>query len=34
MNGSNRISFPSHLPVMQRRGTRLRPLKLKAIGTS
>jgi hypothetical protein len=34
MNGSNGISFPTHLPVKQRRGTRLRPLKLKAIGTS
>jgi hypothetical protein len=33
-NGSNGISFPTHLPVKQRRGTRLRPLKLKAIGTS
>jgi hypothetical protein len=28
------ISFPTHLPVKQRRGTRLRPLKLKEIGTS
>jgi hypothetical protein len=26
--------FPTHLPVKQRRGTRLRPLKLKVIGTS
>jgi hypothetical protein len=34
MNGSNGISFPTHLPVKQKRGTRLRPLKLKAIGTS
>jgi hypothetical protein len=34
MNGSNEISFPTHLPVKKRRGTRLRPLKLKAIGTS
>jgi hypothetical protein len=34
MNGSNRISFPTHLSAMQRHGTRLRPLKLKAIGTS
>jgi hypothetical protein len=34
MNGSNGISFPTQLPVKQRRGTRLRPLKLKAIGTS
>jgi hypothetical protein len=34
MNGSNGISFPTHLPVKRRRGTRLRPLKLKAIGTS
>jgi hypothetical protein len=33
MNGSNGISFPTHLPVMQRHGTRFRPLKLKAIGT-
>jgi hypothetical protein len=33
-NGSNGISFPTHLPVKQRHGTRLRPLKLKAIGTS
>jgi hypothetical protein len=31
MNGSNRISFPTHLPVKRRRGTRLHPLKLKAI---
>jgi hypothetical protein len=31
MNGSNGISFPTHLPVKQRRGTRLHPLKLKAI---
>jgi hypothetical protein len=30
----NGISFPTHLPAMQRHGTRLRPLKLKAIGTS
>jgi ribosomal protein L19 len=28
------ISFPTHLPVNHRRGTRLRPLKLKAIGAS
>jgi hypothetical protein len=34
MNGSNGISFPTHLPGMQRHGTRLRPLKLKAIGTN
>jgi hypothetical protein len=34
MNGSNGISFPTHLSVKQRYGTRLRPLKLKAIGTS
>jgi hypothetical protein len=34
MNGPNGISFLTHLPVKQRRGTRLRPLKLKAIGTS
>jgi hypothetical protein len=34
MNVSNGISFPTHLPAMQRHGTRLRPLKLKAIGTS
>jgi hypothetical protein len=34
MNGSNGIFFPTHLPVKQRRGTRLHPLKLKAIGTS
>jgi hypothetical protein len=34
MNGSNGISFPTHIPVKQRRGTRLRPLKLKAIVTS
>jgi hypothetical protein len=34
MNASNGISFPTHLPVKQRHGTRLRPLKLKAIGTS
>jgi hypothetical protein len=34
MNGSNGISFPTHLPAMQRHGARLRPLKLKAIGTS
>jgi hypothetical protein len=33
-NGSNGISFPTHLPAMQRHGTRLRSLKLKAIGTS
>jgi hypothetical protein len=33
MNGSNGISFPTHLPVKRRRGTRLRPLKLKAIET-
>jgi hypothetical protein len=26
--------FPYHLPVKQRHGTRLHPLKLKAIGTS
>jgi hypothetical protein len=26
--------FPTHLLVKQRHGTRLRPLKLKAIGTS
>jgi hypothetical protein len=34
MNGSSRISFPTHLPVKQRHGTCLRPLKLKAIGIS
>jgi hypothetical protein len=34
MIGSNGISFPTHLTAMQRHGTRLRPLKLKAIGTS
>jgi hypothetical protein len=34
MNGSNGISFPTHLQVKQRHGTRLRPLKLKAIETS
>jgi hypothetical protein len=34
MNGSNGISSPTHLPVKQRHGTRLRPLKLKAIRTS
>jgi hypothetical protein len=34
MNASNRISFPTHLPVKQRHGTLLRPLNLKAIGTS
>jgi hypothetical protein len=34
MNGSNGISFPTDLPVKRRRGTRLHPLKLKAIGTS
>jgi hypothetical protein len=34
MNGSNGISFPTHLPVKQRHDIRLRPLKLKAIGTS
>jgi hypothetical protein len=34
MNGSNGISFPTHLPVKQGRGTSLRPLKLKVIGTS
>jgi hypothetical protein len=34
MNGSNGISFPTHLPAMQKHGTRLRTLKLKAIGTS
>jgi hypothetical protein len=33
MNGSDGIFFPTHLPVKQRRGTRLHPLKLKAIGT-
>jgi hypothetical protein len=33
MNGSNGISFPTHMPAMQRHDTRLRPLKLKAIGT-
>jgi hypothetical protein len=31
MNGSNGISFSTHLRVKQRRGTRLRPLKLKAV---
>jgi hypothetical protein len=34
MSGSNGISFPAHLLVKQKHGTRLRPLKLKAIGTS
>jgi hypothetical protein len=34
MNGSNGISFPTHLPVKQRRGTRLRLLELKAIEAS
>jgi hypothetical protein len=34
MNGSNGISSPTHLPVKGRCGTRLRPLKLKAIRTS
>jgi hypothetical protein len=34
MNGSNGISFPTHLSVKRRCGTHLRPLKLKAIGTS
>jgi hypothetical protein len=34
MIGSNGISFPTHLPVMQRCDNRLLPLKLKAIGTS
>jgi hypothetical protein len=33
-DGSNGISFPTHLPMKQRHGTRLSPLKLKAIGTS
>jgi hypothetical protein len=31
---SNGISFPTHLPAMQRHGTLLLPLKLKAIGIS
>jgi hypothetical protein len=34
MNGSSGTSFPTHLSAKQRRGTLLRPLKLKTIGTS
>jgi hypothetical protein len=34
MNGSNGSSFPTHMVVEQRHGTRLRPLRLKAIGIS
>jgi hypothetical protein len=34
MNGSNGISFATHLPAMQRHGTHLLPLKFKAIGAS